>query len=335
MKYIPVGTRGTQVDAFALVKKVEVKTSSKGQKYMDLTLGDKDGDVDAKYWDYAEGVTPDIQVNTLVKVRGQLQEYRGAPQFRVDNIRVANAADNVKAEDFAASAEYEPEAMYNAILAMADGFQDEDLKALVKTVYETYKEDLLIYPAAVRLHHAMRGGLLYHTLSILRMCEQAAAVYPSVDKDLLLTGAALHDIGKLVEMDANELGLAGQYTTEGNLLGHLVVGAMMVRECAEKAGTPEETLVLVEHMIVSHHGKPEYGAAVPPKFLEAFLLSLLDELDATVYEVCDTLNNVEEGKFSSRLWQFDNNHIYNHGRAPVPGPKANLMNETKKGQTHE
>lgn len=325
MNYIPVGQRQDTYDLYALVKRVEIKTSSKGQKYMDLTLGDKDGDVDAKYWDYMEGVTPDIKVNDIIKVRGQLQEFRGAPQFRVSELRPTGPADNIRPEEYIAVAEFSPEEMYRAVLKMADGFEDRDLAALLTAVYEKFKQELLLYPAAVRLHHAMQGGLLYHTLSILRMCQQVAALYPAVDEDLLITGAALHDLGKIVEMDANELGLAGQYTTEGNLLGHLVIGAMMVRDVAMEIGTPEDKFVLVEHMIISHHGKPEYGAAVPPKFLEAFILSRLDELDASIYEFCDTCSNLDAGTFSARLWNFDNVAVYNHGRVPGIRPKAELF----------
>lgn len=325
MNYIPVGQRQGTYDLYALVKRIEVKTSSKGQKYMDLTLGDKDGDVDAKYWDYEEGVTPIFEVNTIVKVRGQLQEFRGAPQFRVDNIRATTPADNIRAEDYIAVAEYPAEEMYNAILGLAQNFKDRDLATLLTAVYEKYKKELLLYPAAVRLHHAMQGGLLYHTLSILRMCQQLCALYPTVDEDLLLCGAALHDLGKLVEMDANELGLAGQYTTEGNLLGHLVVGAMMVRDVAKEIGTPEDKAVLVEHMLISHHNKPEFGAAVPPKFLEAIILARLDELDATIYEVNDTLSNLEPGTFSARLWNLDDIRLFHHGRVPGVKPGAKLF----------
>ena len=325
MNYIRVGQRQGTYDLYALVKRIEIKTSSKGQKYMDLTLGDKEGDVDAKYWDYEEGVTPVFEVNTIVKVRGQLQEFRGAPQFRVDFIRAVTPADNVKAEDYIAVAEYPAESMYNAIVGLAADFKDRDLADLLTAVYEKYKKDLLLYPAAVRLHHAMQGGLLYHTLSILRMCQQIAALYPAVDEDLLLCGAALHDLGKLVEMDANELGLAGQYTTEGNLLGHLVVGAMMVRDVAKEIGTPEDKAVLIEHMLISHHGRPEFGAAVPPKFLEAIILSKLDELDATIYEVNDTLSNLEPGTVSARLWNLDDIRLFHHGRVPGVKPGAKLF----------
>ncbi|MBR5753075.1 MAG: HD domain-containing protein [Clostridia bacterium] len=325
MKYIPVGQRQDTYDLFALVKRIEVKTSAKGQKYMDLTLGDKDGDVDAKFWDYEEGVTPLFEVNTIVKVRGQLQEYRGAPQFRVSHIRAAVPSDDVRPEDYIAASEYSPELMYDTLVGLADGFRDRDLAALLKAVYEKYRQELCLYPAAVRMHHAMQGGLLYHTLSLVRLCKQVAALYPAVDEDLVVAGAALHDLGKIVEMDANELGLAGQYTTEGNLLGHLVVGAMMVREVAKEIGTPEDTLMLLEHMLISHHGKPEYGAAVPPKFLEAVILAKLDDLDATIYEICDATAGVEAGEFSARLWNFDNVRLYNHGRAQDLRPSAKLF----------
>ncbi len=199
----------------------------------------------------------------------------------------------MRPEDYIATAEYQPEAMYRAILELADGFSDRDLAELLKAVFAKYKTELLLYPAAVRLHHAMQGGLLYHTLSILRLCQQVAKLYPTVD--------------------------------EGNLLGHLVVGAMMVRDVAKEIGTPEDKVVLVEHMLISHHGKPEFGAAVPPKFLEAIILSKLDELDATIYEVCETYTNVEAGEFSSRLWNFDNIAIYNPGRADRPEPVAKLF----------
>ncbi len=326
MNYIPVGQRDDTYDLYALVKRIEVKTSAKGQKYMDLTLGDKTGEVDAKYWDYMEGVTPIFEVNTIVKVRGQLQEFRGAPQLRVSQIRATVPSDNVKAADYIAAAEFSPEAMYAAVIEMADGFKDRDLADLLKACFEKYKKELLLYPAAVRLHHAMQGGLLYHTLSILRMCQQVAKLYPTVDEDLLITGAALHDLGKVVEMDANELGLASQYTTEGNLLGHLVMGAMMVRDVAKEIGTPEEKAMLVEHMLISHHGKPEFGAAVPPKFLEAMILAKLDDLDATIYEVCDTYQTLDAGSFSGRLWQFDNIALYNPGRVERPEPVARLLN---------
>lgn len=313
-----------RIECFLIVKRSEVKTSMKGAAYLDMMLGNKTGEINAKFWDYQTGVTPDFPVNTIVKVRGQVNEYRGARQLRLERIRLTVPTDNVDPADYVASADYSPEDMYNEVIRMTDGFRDDDLKQLLLAVYSKYKEPLLYYPAAIRLHHAYRGGLLYHTLSILRMCQKTAEVYPLVDRDLLLTGAALHDIGKLSEMDATELGIAAQYTVDGNLIGHLVRGAMMVHDVGLSIGTPSDKLELVEHMLISHHGKPEYGAAMPPKFLEASVLAKLDELDATVYEISDTLSSVEPGAFSPRIWALDDVRLYNHGRTPI-SPKANLM----------
>lgn len=326
MNFKPIGA-SDRVEGFCLVKHCEVKTSMKGAKYMDLTLSDKSGDIDAKYWDYQEGVTIVFEENSLVKVRGNIEQFRGAPQLRVELIRPALKTDNVNPADYVATAEYEPEAMYAEILRIADGFRDEALKQLLKAVYEKYKDALLYFPAAVRLHHAMRGGLLYHTLSIIRMAEKAAEIYPTIDKDLLICGAALHDLGKLKEMDANELGIAGKYTTDGNLIGHLVRGTIMVHDVAMELGTPEEKLELIEHMLISHHGKPEFGSSVRPMFLEAHVLSTLDELDAKIYEINDVLSKVDRGDFSQRLWALDDTRLYNHGRCDDLQPTANLLED--------
>ena len=298
----PIGTR---MDCFALVKKSEVRTSAKGSQYLDMDLADKDGEINAKFWAYENSATPNFQPNDIVKIRGTINEYRGTRQFRIERIRPALKTDNVDPADYVAAAEYSGEAMYNAICDLARSFQDDDLRELVLAVYQKYRESLLTHPAAIRLHHAMRGGLLYHTLSIIRMAQAAAKVYPSIDEDLLLTGAALHDIGKLVEIQATPLGVPTQYSVDG---------------------TPEDKLVLVEHMIISHHGKPEFGAAEPPKFLEAIVLAKLDELDATVFEVESTVKAVGAGEFSNRVWALDDRRLYNPGRKDM-STEADLLKE--------
>ena len=306
-----------KVEGFALIKKVEVKTSTKGSKYLDLLLGDKSGEIVAKYWDYEDGITPNFEPNTIVKVRGQLNEFKGATQLRVELIRSAVPTDNVNTNDYIKSSEYNAEEMFEKICNTVRAFGDEDLKKLTLTLYDENREKLLYFPAAVKLHHAMRGGLLYHTLSIIEVAQKVCCVYPAVDKDLLIAGAALHDIGKTVEMQANDLGIATEYSTDGNLVGHLVRGAMMVRTCGDKLGLPDEKIRLVEHMLLSHHGSPEFGSPVRPMFLEAMVLSTLDELDAKIYEVSDVTTQTEPCTFSPRQWALNDVKLYNHGRKDV------------------
>ncbi len=316
--------RNGVVDGFALIKTVDKKINVKGIPYLDLTLCDKDGEISAKLWDYKEELHGVYGVNDLIKFRGQLQQYNGANQLRIDRIRPVIEADGVSITDFVPSAEYSGEMMLGEIYNILDTFRDGDLRKLTKSILDSHKSELLYWPAAFKLHHAMRGGLLYHTLSILRLAECACKIYPSIDRELLLSGAILHDIAKLYEYDvAENTGVASNYSVQGNLLGHLVMGAMEVEKAAEKLGTPKDKAVLLEHMLISHHGEPEFGAAVRPLFIEAEVLCQLDTLDATVYEMAQSIGEVKTGEFTQRQWALDNRKLYNHGRKEVK-PKANL-----------
>ena len=305
------------VEGFCLIKSLEKKTTAKGLTYLDMILSDSSGEIVAKFWDYKENMHSHFQANMLVKVRGRMNEYNGDVQFRVERIRECTDADGVRIEDFVPSANYTGDEMLRDIYAIIESFDDSEIKNLVKAVLAKYEEKLLYWPAAFKLHHAMRGGLLYHTLSIIKMAECACKIYTSLDRSLLLGGAILHDIAKIDEFEVSTTGMATGYSIEGTLVGHLVKGAMIVRETAKEIGTKEDTAVLLEHMLISHHGIPEYGAAVRPLFVEAEVLSQLDTLDATIFEFNDALANVKAGEFSSRQWALDNRKLYNHGRKEI------------------
>lgn len=311
------------VEGYCLIKSLEKKTTAKGLTYLDLVLSDSSGEIVAKFWDYKENLHSHFEANMLIKVRGRMNEYNGDIQFRVERIRECTDADGVRIEDFVPSASYTGEDMLKSILSIVETFEDEGIKKLVKAIIAKYEEKLVYWPAAFKLHHAMRGGLLYHTLSIVRLAENVCKIYPTLDRDLLLGGAILHDIAKIDEFEVSSTGMATGYSVEGTLVGHLVKGAMIVREVAKEVGTPEDTAVLLEHMLISHHGIPEYGAAVRPLFVEAEVLSQLDTLDATVYEFGDALENVKPGEFSTRQWALDNRKLYNHGRKEI-STEANL-----------
>ena len=313
----------SSVDGFGLIKSVEKKLNVKGVPYLDITVCDKDGEVNAKLWDYKEEIHGEYNVNDIIKFRGQLSQYNGADQLRIDRLRHVTQEDNVNIEDFVPSSEYSSEMMLGQIYNILDTFRDNNLKTLTKAIIEEHKAELLYWPAAFKLHHAMRGGLLYHTLSIIKMAECACRVYPNIDRELLLAGAILHDIAKIQEYDVGQTGVATNYSTKGNLLGHLVMGAMEIHEKARKLGIDEKTAVLLEHMLISHHGVPEFGAAVRPLFIEAEVLCQLDTLDATIFEMASSLSAVEPDAFTQRQWALDNRKLYNHGRMDIK-PKANL-----------
>ncbi|MDD6220821.1 MAG: HD domain-containing protein [Clostridia bacterium] len=313
MNFTQINKTGT-VEGFCLIKTVERKLTSRGVPFLDMTLTDSDGEVGAKLWDYKEELHGEFVPNDLVKVRGTMTPFNDTQQLRIERIRRVSDEDGVRIEDFVPSAGLSGEAMFDELIAVADAFSDEELKLLVKTILNEYRDRLIYWPAAFRLHHAIRGGLLYHTLSILRMAQSVAKIYPFIDSDLLFAGVILHDIAKTQEFDVAPTGIASGYTVDGNLVGHLVRGAMAVEKCGRELGLSEETLMLVEHMIISHHGEPEFGAAVRPMFLEAEILSELDTLDAKIYEIEQACRGVEPGEFTQRQWALDNRKLYNHNR---------------------
>ncbi len=313
MNFIPAGANGL-VDCFLLVKASTKKTSSKGDEYLDMTLADKSGEINAKLWSYIPTAHGEYQAGDVVKVRGTVSQYNGADQLRIEKIRHATPGDQVDTSELVQSADYSGEAMFEELCGIAEGFKDEDIKKITLTLLRENKEKLLFWPAAFKLHHAIRSGLMMHVLSIVRLAQRVAEVYPFIDRDLLLAGAMLHDIAKTAEYEMTPSGLASGYTVKGNLVGHLAMGAIMINDTAKALGIDSEAVTLLQHMVLSHHGEPEFGAAVRPSFIEAELLSQLDMLDARMFEMREATEGAAVGDFTGRLWSMDNRKLYNHGR---------------------
>ncbi len=313
MKFDNISPNGV-VDCFVMLKTVDKKTSSKGGSYLDATIADKSGEMNAKLWDYSEAVHGEYESGSLVKLRGTVSKYNNVDQFRIERIRPVLPEDNVNINDFVPSADFDGEAMWGELYDIAAHFEDQELSAIVTDILNEKKEAMLYWPAAFKMHHAVRGGLLCHTLSIVRLAERICEVYPFADKELLLSGAILHDIGKLEEFELSGAGLVTGYSVKGNLVGHLAGGAVLVEKTAEKLGIVSDVTMLLAHMLLSHHGDPEFGAAVLPQFLEAELLSQLDLMDATVFEICEATSAVEKGGTTGRIFGLNNRKLYNHGR---------------------
>ena len=316
MNFTSIDNKGL-VEGFCLIKTIDRKTSSKGDSYLDMTLGDSEGEINAKLWRYVPELHGEYEANQIVKVRGVISEYNGNDQLKIERIRHTGVEDNVNPEDFVKSADYSGEAMFNELLNIASNFKDEDLKTIVTAILNDNRQRILYWPAAFKLHHAVRGGLLLHTLSIVRLAQAVCKLYTFVDLELLISGAILHDIAKLQEYTVADSGIATGYSVEGNLLGHLTMGAMVVNEYAKKLGINPKTAMLLEHMLISHHGEPDFGAAVRPGFIEAELLSELDLMDSRVYEMKEAIEATAPDDFSSRLWAMDNRKLYNHNRIDI------------------
>ncbi|OQB23482.1 MAG: 3'-5' exoribonuclease YhaM [Firmicutes bacterium ADurb.Bin182] len=305
--------KGNTAEGYCIVKSVAVKSNIKGASYLDLILADRDGEISAKLWDYDRMTHGEYDPDTVVKVRGTITIWKEAEQLKVDRIRNVTGEDDVDMSLLIPCAPFDSEWMYDELYRCAEDFTDIDLKRLTQYLLRENKEKLLRWPAAFKLHHALRGGLLYHTYTILRLAKSVCGIYPALDSDLVYSGVILHDIAKLTELEAGELGLASGYTAQGQLIGHITLGVAMIGKAAAELMVPDELCMLLQHMLLSHHGVPEYGSARPPMFPEAEVLSQLDMLDSRLFEMFEALSGLEKGAFTERVWALDNRQLYRHG----------------------
>lgn len=291
-------------EGYLLVRSAEKRTGSTGNPYLDMTLADSSGDINAKVWNVSqEAPAP----GSVIKVRGTITEFNGRSQFRVEKFRPAQPEDHVDLTLLVASAPEKPEDMMARIDAIILRMRNETLRKVVGHLVDSVREKLLYYPAAQRMHHAERSGLLHHTTSMLAVASALLTCYPHLDADLLKAGVIVHDLSKIMEMDSDQYGNVADYTADGLLLGHLVRGVARVREAAAELqlDPDDEYLLLLEHMIISHHGEAAYGSPRPPMFPEAEMLHFIDVMDARMNQMDAVLNRTREGVFSERIMSLD------------------------------
>lgn len=304
-----------------LVRDAVLRTAQNGKCFLDLALSDKSGTISAKVWEWEQAKEPPT-AGSIIKVAGTGNEFNGKIQLKVDRMRETTPADGVSLSDFVPSSPEDPRAMLNEVLETVAAIQDESIRNITgELVNEAcVGEKLLSFPAAKMLHHAERGGLLHHMTGMLRTAKAILGVYPYLNSDLLLAGIVIHDLSKLKEMETDVTGLVSGYSTEGRMIGHIVRGAMDIERVAAKVGADPSKAMLLQHMVLSHHGKLEFGSPVLPKIPEAEVLSLIDVLDARLFQMREALEGVEDGGFSSKIWAFDNREIYK-----VPGDSTSSL----------
>lgn len=298
---------------FFMVKSISIKIGSNKKQFLDLTLGDKSGDITAKKWDVMDTeleALNEIVEGDIVKVKANVTEWNGMKQLKVTRIRKINSNDEIDFTDFIKAAPEKAEDMFAYIMSRAENMKDEDLKRLTVKLLTDNKEKLMYYPAATKNHHAELAGLLYHVKRMLMMAERVCEVYTNLNVDLVMTGVMIHDIEKLTEIEANQMGIASGYSFEGQMLGHLVQGVKVIDRLADELGMGKEKAIMLEHMLISHHYEPEFGSPKKPLFPEAEILHYLDMMDARMYDMHEALEATEAGEFSDRIWTLDNRKLY-------------------------
>ncbi|MEG0125163.1 MAG: HD domain-containing protein [Clostridia bacterium] len=295
-------TKDQRFEGFLLVRTSDQRTGGNGAKYLDMNLADRTGEINAKLWD---GTVAAPAVGTVVKVRGGTLEYNGRLQLRIERFRAQAADDEVDMAALATCAPEAPEEMLLQLQNAVDSFENEPLKLLTRELLARFDEKLRYYPAAQRIHHAERSGLLHHTTGMLRTAKAIVSIYPWLNADLLYAGVILHDLCKTEEMDSDEMGIVRDYSKSGLLLGHLVLGVTRVQEAANDLGITGEPVLLLQHMLLSHHGEADFGSPRKPMFPEAEVLHWVDLLDARMNEMQTAVQKLKPGVFSEKIWSLD------------------------------
>ena len=299
--------RDDRFEGYLIVRSAEQRASANGKNYLDMTLADKSGSINAKMWD---GTVQPPLAGSIVKVRATGNEFNGRMQLRVEKIRAAESRDAVDMSTLIPCAPRDPKEMLDEVVRAADHIADPDLRKITCELLDRAGDKLLTFPAAKQMHHAERGGLLHHTTTMLRAANAIMTVYPQLNASLLTAGVIVHDLAKIDEMDADTLGLVSDYSVDGKLIGHIFRGVVNIQLAAEKTKASPGKALLLQHMVLSHHGIPEYGSPLAPKFPEAEVLNTIDTLDARLYEMDEALSRAIPGGFSEKVWGLDNRQLY-------------------------
>ncbi|MBK5445431.1 3'-5' exoribonuclease YhaM [Peribacillus sp. NPDC060186] len=298
---------GEVVDIYMYIKTSTKAVASNGKPFLTLILSDKTGEIEAKLWDVSETDEKTYSAEATVKVQGEVQNYRGRSQLKIRNIRLTADADGITKADLIQTAPLSQDEMMETITQFIFEMRNPNIQRVTRHLIKKYQNEFLTFPAATKNHHEYMSGLAYHVVSMLGLAKAISSLYPSLDKDLLYAGVILHDLGKVHELSGP---VSTVYTVEGNLLGHITIMVNEVGKAAEELGIDAEEIMILKHLILSHHGKAEWGSPKPPMVREAEVLHYIDNMDAKINMMDRALEKVKPGEFTERVFALDNRSFY-------------------------
>jgi 3'-5' exoribonuclease len=298
---------GEQVELFLLIKNATKGIASNGKPFLSLILQDQSGEIEAKLWDINDEDGKSYAAQNIVKIIGDVQNYRGRSQLKIRQIRRTGPSDSVKLDDFLATAPLSQEEMISKLTQYIFEMKNPNIQRITRHLIKKHQKAFLEFPAATKNHHEFVSGLAYHVVSMLDLAKAIASLYPSLDEDLLYAGVILHDMGKVMELSGP---ISTVYTIEGNLLGHITIMINEIGKAAEELGISGEEVLILQHLVLSHHGKAEWGSPKPPLIKEAEILHYIDNLDAKMNMLDRALERVKPGEFTERVFALDNRSFY-------------------------
>lgn len=298
---------GDQVDQYLLIKEAKKGVTTVGKPFMSLVLQDRSGDIEAKLWDTNEEHETLYHAQAIVKVGGEIHDYRGKNQLRVKQIRPIREEEGVTIGDLLPTSAVPKEQLLEELTQYFFQIQNPNISRLTRFLVKKYQERLIIYPAATKNHHDYASGLIDHVVSMLKLSEAICDLYPTLNRDLLYAGVILHDIGKVIELSGP---VGTMYTVEGNLLGHISIMVNEIGQAATELKIEGEEVMLLQHLVLSHHGKEEWGSPKKPMIQEAEILHYIDNIDAKMNMLTRALDKTKPGEFTERLFPLDNRSFY-------------------------
>lgn len=282
--------------------------ASNGNDYLNLKLQDATGEIDCKYWNVKPEEMSIILNGSFVLIKASVIKYRDNLQLKIDKISIVESSQ-VDLNNFVKSAPISKEQLTFELMNYVADIKDVIISSIVEKMVLDNMSDLKCYPAAAKNHHAYNSGLLYHIVSMLKLAKSLAILYPSLDSDYLYAGVILHDLGKIEELSGV---VATEYTIKGRLLGHISILSSKLYKAAQQLNFEDTTqLMLLQHLVLSHHGKLEYGSPVLPMTREAEILTFIDNIDARMDTLDRVLENTDENSFSAKVFALENRAFYN------------------------
>ncbi len=290
-----------------LIKSCTKGTTAKGAPYLTIVFQDNSGSIDGKFWDVKPETEENCVVGHVVDTEFEALEYNGNLQLRVFRV-TDKPQDDIDMSEYLISGNYAETELRQKVEELVKSVQNEKMRLLVEAMFRRVGENFYTYPAASRIHHGYLGGLAEHTLGMAALAEQVALLYPSINRDLLICGILMHDMGKTAELSGV---VASEYTLEGKLAGHISICHGWLMEAAEELVLEnEEETLLLRHMILSHHGKYEFGSPVLPELREAEVLNLIDNLDARMNILDQAMEKLKPGQWTQKIFALENRTFY-------------------------
>lgn len=296
-------------ELFVLIKQADIRVAKNGKTFIAFTFQDTSGMIDGKYWDASEEEIKRFEAGKVISLKGKREVYQGNPQVKIISIRLASAEEPCQPTLYMERAPLKKEEMMEEINQIVFEITNAHWQRIVRYLLTQNQKEFFDFPAAKRHHHAFAHGLAYHTVSMLHLGKAICHEYPELNQSLLYAGIILHDLGKVKELSG---AMTTEYTLAGNLIGHLVlVDEEITKAClALKIDENDEDVIVLKHMVLSHHGLLEYGSPVRPRVAEAEILHQIDNLDASIQMMLGSIRQTEAGEYTDRIFGLDNRSFY-------------------------